>query len=436
MKLKNCLLALYSLVKNFLIKYFSTKIIRKAFFSAFLISNFIFLSLFDSEVLNFVSPFLAILGFYLLFNFNRYEFFTTGFFVGILWFYWISFSLIYYNFGYLIPIEILFIGIVYGVMFFIAGIPTQIWLKAVLLILISNLHPFNFNWLNFEAIFVVGIFKPNLYGFVFVFAAILSLFYIKTKLKFLACITLLLFAVQYDDAKAKILPFEVTLTNTNVPQALKWEKSLKNEFINENLKMIDEAINEGKRAIIMPESVFPTFMTQERNLTAELKEKSQKIAIVAGALAYENSQSYNSTFFFDKGEIKRFDKLVLVPFGEEILLPNFMKNLINELFFDGGKDFKTANSVSDYEIDGVKIRNAICYEATRDELFKGEFDVMIAITNNGWFVPSTEPNLQRLLLKYYSTKYNKTIYHSVNGSPSEIITPKRGLLDKFLSNFY
>ncbi|MDO5045084.1 apolipoprotein N-acyltransferase [Campylobacter sp.] len=425
MKLKNCLLALYSLVKNFLIKYFSTKIIRKAFFSAFLISNFIFLSLFDSETLNFISPFLAIYGFYTLLKFNRYEFFTTGFFVGILWFYWISFSLVYYGFSYLIPLEILFIGIVYGLMFFIAAIPTQIWLRAVLLVLISNLHPFNFNWLNFEAIFVIGIFKPNLYGLIFIFAAILSLFYIKTKLKILAFITLLLFAVQYNDTKAKILPFEVTLTNTNVPQALKWEKSLKNEFINQNLKMIDEAISEGKRAIIMPESVFPTFMTHERNLVAELKEKSQKIAIIAGALAYENNQSYNSTFFFDKGEMKRFDKFILVPFGEEIPLPNFMKDLINELFFEGSKDFKTANSVSDYEIDGVKIRNAICYEATRDELFKGEFDVMIAISNNGWFVPSTEPNLQRLLLRYYATKHNKTIYHSVNGSPCEIITPKQ-----------
>lgn len=421
-------------MKKFLIKYFSTKIIRKAFFSAFLISNFIFVSIFELAILNFISPFLAIYGFYTLLKFSKYEFFTTGFFVGILWFYWISFSLAYYGFGYLIPLEILFIGIVYGFMFFIAAIPAQIWLRAILLILISNLHPFNFNWLNFEAIFIVGIFKPNLYGLIFIFAAILSLFYIKKKLKFLAFITLLLFAVQYNDNKAKILPFEVALTNTNVPQALKWEKSLKNEFINQNLKMIDEAINEGKRAIIMPESVFPTFMTHERNLVAELKEKSQKIAIVAGALAYENGQSYNSTFLFDKGEMKRFDKFVLVPFGEEIPLPNFMKNLINELFFDGSKDFKTANSVSDYEIEGVKIRNAICYEATRDELFKGEFDVMIAITNNGWFVPSTEPNLQRLLIKYYTTKYNKTIYHSVNGSKSEIITPKESLIKKILDS--
>ena len=56
---------------------------------------------------------------------------------------------------------------------------------------------------------------------------------------------------------------------------------------------------------------------------------------------------------------------------------------------------------------------------------------MIAVTNNGWFVPSTEPNLQRILLRYYATKYGKAIYHSVNGSPSEIITPKQGLLDKF-----
>ena len=105
--------------------------------------------------------------------------------------------------------------------------------------------------------------------------------------------------------------------------------------------------------------------------------------------------------------------------------------LINKIFFGGAKDFETASAPGDYEIESVKIRNAICYEATRDELFEGESDVMIAVTNNGWFVPSTEPNLQRILLRYYATKYGKVIYHSVNGSPSEIITPKQGLFDKF-----
>lgn len=433
MKLKNCLLALYSLMKNFLSRYFSTKIIRKAFVSAFLISNFIFLGLFENEILNFISPFLSIYGFFLLLKFDGREFFAMGFFVGILWFYWMSFSLIYYGFAFLIPIEILAIGTIYGAMFMIAGLASQIWFKAVLLILISNIHPFGFNWLNFEAIFVPGVFRADIYGLILIFSAILSLFYVKTKAKFAIFFILLILAVQFESKSPKMLPFEISLANTQIPQGLKWEKELKNEFINENLSIIDSAINSGFRAVVLPESAFPTFMTHEKNLERELREKSEKIAIIAGALAYENKRSFNSTYIFDKGKAARFDKFILVPFGEEIPLPNFAKNLINKLFFDGAKDFKTANSVSDYEIDGVKIRNAICYEATRDELFSGEFDVMIAVSNNAWFKPSTEPVLQRLLLKYYATKYNKAIYHSANGSRSEVITPKKSIFDKLKS---
>ena len=367
----------------------------------------------------------------MLLKFDRRGFFWTGFFIGIIWFYWISFSLVYYELSYLIPLEILAIGIIYGALFLIVGIPTQIWLKALLLILVSNIHPFGFNWLNLEAVFVPGIFAPSLLALAFIFAAILCLFYVKNRFKFIAFAVLLACAVQHGTPNFKTLPFEIKLANTEVPQELKWQKQLKNEFINQNLDIIDEAISAGFRAVILPESAFPVYMTHERNLTSELLEKSQKIAIVAGALALENGTNYNSAFFFDQGKMRRMDKFILVPFGEEIPLPEFARDLINKIFFGGAKDFETASAPSDYEIEGLKIRNAICYEATRDELFTGKFDVMIAVTNNGWFVPSTEPNLQRNLLKYYATKYGKAIYHGVNGSPSEIITPKQGLLDKF-----
>ena len=431
MKLRNFLLAWGSLIKKILSPYFSTKIIIKAFVGAILISNFILADLLGGEILKFISPFFAIAGFYLLLKFGRHGFFWTGFFIGILWFYWISFSLVYYELSYLIPLEILAIGIIYGALFLIAGIPAQIWLKALLLILVSNIHPFGFNWLNLEAVFVPGIFAPNLLALAFIFSAILCLFYVKNRLKFIAFAALLACAVQYGTPNFKTLPLEIKLTTTEVPQELKWQKQLKNEFINQNLAIIDEAISAGFRAVILPESAFPVYMTHERNLTSELLEKSQKIAIVAGALARENGANYNSAFFFDRGKMGRLDKFILVPFGEEIPLPSFARDLINKIFFGGAKDFETASAPSDYEIEGVKIRNAICYEATRDELFEGKFDVMIAVTNNGWFVPSTEPNLQRILLRYYATKYSKAIYHSVNGSPSEIITPKQGLLDKF-----
>ncbi|MFC2587697.1 MAG: apolipoprotein N-acyltransferase [Campylobacter sp.] len=428
MKQKNLRFAWVSLWLNFLRAHFSTKIIIKAFVGAILISNFIYLSVFELKILDFISPFLFLAGICVVINLPRSGYFAAGFFVGILWFYWISFSFVYYGLSWLIPLIILGIGIIYGALFLIAAFPSFVCLRAVVLFLISYVHPFGFNWLNFEAALTLGAFDPSARGLIFIFLAAICLVCLPKFYK-LASILCLVFALQISSKEPRFLPFEVELTQTSVAQKMRWDKHMKDEFINRNLAMIDDAINSGKRLIIFPESAFPTFMTHERELQNELKEKSHRIAVVAGALAYENGQNYNSAFLFDGGRMQRFDKFILVPFGEEIPLPGFIKDFVNRVFFGGASDFIGAKSVSDYEIDGVKIRSAVCYEATTDPLFAGDFSVMIAITNNGWFTPSTEPALQRILLKYYATKYGKTIYHAVNGSRSEIITPKRALIN-------
>lgn len=428
MKLENFLPAWVFLKLKFLSPYFSTKNIIKAFVGAFLLANFIFLSIFENFIFDFISPFLTLLGIYIIINLDRTGFFMAGFFTGILWFYWISFSFVYYELTWLIPFVVFFIGIIYAIIFLAASLPSFVFLRAVLLFIFSYIHPFGFNWFNLEATLVLGVFDPSIRGLAFIFLAAIFASYFKGIVRILSVVLALIFALQFNETKSKKIDFSLEISNTNIAQTQKWNKDLKNVFINEILALIDKAIDEKRRAILLPESAFPTFITHEKNLQNELIKKSKKIAIIAGALAYENGQNFNSTFLFDNGKMQRFDKFVLVPFGEEIPLPKFINEFINNTFFNGASDFKTAKSVSDYFIDGVKIRNAICYEATTDKIFEGDFDVVFAITNNGWFlnkfIPSTQPILQRNLLRYYATKYGKTIYHSVNGSKSEIITPK------------
>jgi apolipoprotein N-acyltransferase len=46
---------------------------------------------------------------------------------------------------------------------------------------------------------------------------------------------------------------------------------------------------------------------------------------------------------------------------------------------------------------------------------------MIAISNNGWFTPSIEPTLQKLLMRLYAKRYGKIVWHSANESVSEVI---------------
>jgi apolipoprotein N-acyltransferase len=152
-----------------------------------------------------------------------------------------------------------------------------------------------------------------------------------------------------------------------------------------------------------------------------LQEESQDIAIVAGALLHEEGQNYNVTYIFDQGNYTVAKKMILVPFGEYIPLPSFAREFINNIFFNGEADFSVATKPTDFYIKGVKIRNAICYEATCHELYEGDVKYIFATSNNAWFAPSIEPTLQNLLLKLHAKKYGVTIYHSANYKGSGIV---------------
>lgn len=348
----------------------------------------------------------------------------TGFFIGIIWFYWISFSLVYYNLAFLIPFEIFIIALIYGLMFLLCGLWQNKIIRAILLICVSYVHPFSFNWLNLELTLILGIFEPNLRGIMAVFVAIIVFYEVK-KYKFILSALILCTGLQIFEKEPNFLPFETKLAGTDIPQSQKWVPQNKPKYIKEALNMIDTAINEKKKFIILPETAFVTFLNLDKSLIEILKEKSHQITILAGGLAFENRYSYNSAFLFQSGVMQRFDKHILVPFGEEIPLPNFIKNIANKLFFHGAQDFSKSSKVSSYTIKDINITNAICYEATRDEIYENNPKFVVAISNNGWFLPSTEPILQSALIKYYATKSGTTIYHSVNGSKSEIITPKK-----------
>ena len=99
----------------------------------------------------------------------------------------------------------------------------------------------------------------------------------------------------------------------------------------------------------------------------------------------------------------------------------FLSKWVNETFYDSSVDYIASDSFSDYRVDGIRYRNAICFEATSERLYEGNPTHMIVLSNNGWFYPSIEPTLQKLLLMYYSRKYHTTIYHAINMSPSYII---------------
>lgn len=417
-------------------KYFITSIIIKAFVTALLLSSFIYLAHFDitSYILHSV---LACAGLWLLFKSNRMGYFFTGFFVGILWFYWIALSFRYYgNLTWLIPVIIIGIGVIYGLLFLIPSLLTNSpYLHAVALVLFSQVAPFGFNWFNFELILYYTPFGLTSFHIIFLIASILLAQNRRKEYRFLALICFIAAFDFSNQEPPKTPDFDMKIVQTHTPQNEKWETENIVKNVQENFKIIESAIAEKKRLIILPETAFALFLNKNEAVMDKLLEYSQSIAVITGALAYEDGKYYNSAYFFDKGVMQRADKVALVPFAEQIPLPNFISDYINALFFDGASDFSQAKSPTDFIIDGVKIRSAVCFEGSRKEIYEGEPEFISVISNNAWFLPSVQPTMQNLMLSLYASKNNAIIFHSVNGEGSKTILPRKSAAKTVLEWF-
>ena len=376
---------------------------------------------------------LGILALYFLLDSDRKSWFWSGFFIGVLWFWWISMSFRLYGFPWAIPIGIFLTAVVYALLFWFAAYIAEwiegkfhlssLWLKALFILLVSLIHPFGFDWFKMELMFVESYLGVEMWQFAIILLS-LVLALATNRLWYLLLIVLAYQPTVIQDSTHDTTLADINKTKivtTYIPIEEKFDPAMLPNFIQLIDQYLNEAIKEKKQLIIFPESILPIFLNKERYLLEHYREKSQQISIVIGALHWDDSVPKNSAFIFKKGKMKIADKVVLVPFGESNPLPDWLSDWVNQIFYDGAVDYKASSEITDYTIEGETYRNAICYEACSEELYRGKPKKMIVLSNNGWFIPSIEPTQQRLLLQYYSRKYGTTIYHSINKSPSYMI---------------
>ena len=383
-----------------------------AFITATFFSAFIYLEYygFTIKVLN---TFFAISALGLFLYIPKRAILIAGGFIGLMWFYWISYSFEYYGVGWMMPIIILTFIVIYMLFFGVLALTNEVYIRAILLFALSFFEPFDWNWLQIELIFVesyIGVFK---YQLALVLLALALPSYMKKSFQYMPLLFIVL-AFNFTKPVQVEAPLKIKLIETNIKQEEKWQQNLLLPQIKDNILNIRQAISEGYDLVVLPESCFPIFLEQNPMVFDALIELSQDISIIVGSLQTENAHNYNVTYFFQSGKVEVAKKMVLVPFGEYIPLPKFVQKFINNTFFAGLADFVAAEKPTDFIIKGIKFRNAICYEATTQEIYAGDVKYLIAISNNAWFKASIEPTIQNLLLRYYARKNDVVIYHSVN----------------------
>lgn len=402
----------------------------KSLLLAILISIFIF---FESLNCNYflLNTIAALYSIYLLLTLYKKELYFAGFFTGIIWFWWVGYSFIYYELSYMIPIVIILIGAVYGLLFYFGGFFSNPFLRAGYFYIVSFIDILGFNWFKLELPFVnsyLGISKVEFF-FIVLATALLVYFIEKNRFKLSIWIysTLIVILALINITSNKNIEnskLDIEMVTTDVAQNEKWDFAIRDRYILKYISMIDKAIENNKDLIVFPETAFPVVLNDNKRVEDMLLERSKSISIITGALYIKDGLFYNSTYLFENGSVEVAHKVVLVPFGEAVPLPEKLRDWINDSFYNGAKDYETAEMPTTFNIKGEKFRSAICYEATTDEIYENlDTKYAIAISNNAWFVPSTQPDLQRVLLRYYAKKYNILIYSITNKSKSGIIRP-------------
>jgi len=355
----------------------------------------------------------------LFYLFKEHNWFLSGFLIGVFWFWWIGLSFRYYGLGFLMPLIVVLIASFYGGVFWIISkisLKFKKFRKFFLVLFFTfgfdYITPFSFDWFKPEILFVNSIFGVSKIALLLVFLGVA--FY--KELRYFALV-LLVGALFFKNHYPKPPKLDIYLASTNVSQDKKWDERFIPKEVQNNFKIIKKAIELKKDVVILPESAFAMFLNLNDDLMKKLKKLSFKITIITGALHFKNHKYYNATYIFEKGKVTILDKHVLVPFGEYIPFPFFQKE-INELFFGGGSDYMSAKKFGIFKIKNYKFINAICYEATVEDLYKLKPSYVVALSNDAWFMPSIMPSLQEMLIKVYSKKYSKIVYHSINGFKS------------------
>lgn len=361
-------------------------------------------------------------GYYLMSD-RSYRFYL-GFFTGVFWFYWLPFSFRFFGIDWLIPFAIIAIGLFYGIVFYVALCTQNLVYRTLFIFLMPLIAPFGFDWLDFRVMFAPSLFYTNALGYSLVILSVFLLLYNKgaKKLFSMLVIILCLFIYPKDDMPNPNL-LDIELITTDIPQQIRWERDYLDDIIAQNFKAIDLAIYRGKDVVILPETAFPLALNNSYSIMRLLLEKSKQIAIITGALRQHGNKMYNSSYAFVNGTIQIADKQILVPFGEYMPLPNFLKDWLNH-WLGKGEFSKPQHFIPvDFVIKGEAFRSAICYEATSRLLFKDSPNFVIAISNNAWFTPSTQPALQELIMLTRAETHRMIIYHAANGSQSAVINP-------------
>jgi apolipoprotein N-acyltransferase len=224
----------------------------------------------------------------------------------------------------------------------------------------------------------------------------------------------------------------VGLLQGNVDQADKWNDRRAGDIFRRYLQMTREAVAQGARFVLWPESATPYPIGEDLIATDQMRSLARdlKVPLLIGSDQIERARPvkyYNSAFLIrqDGTEGGIYRKMHLVPFGEYVPLRRvffFASRLVQAV-----SDFSAGDAAVVLPVDGHLVSTAICYEivypALVRQFVRSGSELLTTITNDAWFGPTSAPYQHFAQASMRSIENGRYLVRAANTGITGIVDP-------------
>lgn len=222
----------------------------------------------------------------------------------------------------------------------------------------------------------------------------------------------------------------VRIIHPDVPQAEKWDPTYQVRDFNRMLGLTETS--ERPDLIVWPETAVTELLERSDPFFEVMSDTAQGVPLITGINRRQRDLIFhNSLIVLGRGGTIEniYDKRHLVPFGEYFPGGEIAERLgFYGLASSQGQGFTSGETDKTISIEGIgTIRPLICYEGIfAEEIGTGDVrpDMMILITNDGWFGTGAGPAQHLAQARLRAIEQGLPMVRAANRGISAILDPK------------
>lgn len=245
-------------------------------------------------------------------------------------------------------------------------------------------------------------------------------------------------------------PLGVMLVQGNIPQGEKWDPARAQRNLLTHIELSRAAIGAQADLIVWPEASVPGFIDAQPEFRDPVESLSRElhVPIIVGGIGLtrvrdERRALYHNSLFVvtpDGGVVDRYDKSVLVPFGEYVPLRELLgflsavaTSLADVADMTPGPGERPLDGLTAFEPAQTPV-GLICYEAVYPELVRRAVNagarLLVNITNDAWYGRSSAPHQFLAIAALRSAETGAPMLRAANTGISAVIDARGVVLQE------